>query len=683
LEDEEEDQNMADPYFTYCIEHSSYNQGQARLNTWEKWVRQRDRYLMSKNEAAAERRCTKLWKKAQKLNRSNSDAISELIRTGFGFRELISDRYATFANEMANAISAAQSNVFQLESENHQMESTIAKLGVSLKDTEQRVKRAEKRKADLKEELSAASTESSSRHSNTRRTAQSAQPVMSAATNSRRMSGPKIDDPSSASSSKAAEKKIPKSELSHGVQQTHIEADENDNDLEKSSSPVAKKQDEEKIFTAAKNAIRNGKRLMERAQSISIMGARKTSVGAISDTLEKSPEQASSMAENDALTAATPRNTQQSPLTSHSTKAVDQHPLMARKSASFILSVPEETVAQPPPSSSTSSAIQVTEDPVPQYFRLSPFGPEKELKRPVESIRWLSKLDSNDDLGLTDSEKEIVTEYIPVVNNDESLVSDTAPNKERAATHFDAANQLQNESTKSSRTVQAKQPVALPLRTHKRKLKLESVELSLPKRGRPMKAMGAQRLIKDEQDDDEIPTMRRSNRTASATTTSSSPKPRDTDESPTMRRSTRMASVTSTSSPPKFRESRDQTRKESKKIAATNATASQHSNGSTQLKNVSTPISSQGKAHDNKHPVCATCRQKDIPQSVIDGLGISNEEMKRLEKIRPFAKPGHTGVGKDWDPNCLIPCETCDRYYHSGCVEPPLKNYPARYVKTW
>ncbi|KAJ2957632.1 hypothetical protein NQZ79_g6695 [Umbelopsis isabellina] len=644
LEDEEEDQNMADPYFTYCIEHSSYNQGQARLNAWEKWVRQRDRYLMSKNEAAAERRCARLWKKAQKLNKPNSDAISELIRTGFGFRELISDRYATFASEMANAISAAQSNVFQLESENHQMENTISKLDASLKDTELRIKRADKQKAELKEELKASSTKGGSGPSNARRTARATQSTASATNSDRRgSSGQKFDTPISPSSFKHMVEKHSKSESTHDLHQTLAEANGRDQTPEEtSSSPVASKHKEEKIITAAKIAIRNGKRLMERAQSISIMGSRKASITAISEPSEASAEQISFfIAENDITTPTQPRHRSHPPSTSvPSAKTVDQHSLTARKSASSKLSVPTETGVQ-----------RITEEPVPQYFRLSPFGPEMELKQTIESIQWLSKLDSNDDIGLTGEGKEIVTEYIPVVDSDESVASEKEPNNKRAASHMDATNHKATASKKSSRLVQAKQPIAVPVRTSKRKQQLEPVEYSLPKRGRPKTSLKSQRVIKDEPEDDESPIIRRSTRTASATVSSSSPKPR---------------------------ERRDQIEKDSNKSVVTNGTGSQRSNEGQSRKNAAT--TTQGKVNNTTTHVCTTCHRKDIPQSVIDALGISPAEIKHLQKIRPFAKPGHTGIGKDWDPNVLIPCETCGRHYHCGCVDPPLKAYPSRGV---
>lgn len=673
LENEEEDENMANPYFTYCIEHSSYNQGQARLNAWEKWVRQRDRYLKSKNEAAAERRCARLWKKAHKLNKPNSDAISELIRTGFGFRELISDRYATFANEMANAISATQSNVFQLESENHQMESAIGKLDASLNEIEKRIKRAEKQKAELKEEMKASLNRSVSETTMARRTSKSTQSTTSDAVSDRRGSSRlKNDDPIGASTTKplAVEQSDPETvdELhqnpahGNGRDQTSEEA---------SSSPVAaNKHKEEKIFAAARNALRNGKRLMERAQSISIMASRRASITAISDHFEASPDHTSSIiAENVITTPTQPRYMSHPPPKFVPTaKASYQRPRVARRSSTTISGSKANGVTHHPSTtkmaSSSKPSVQrenvlqwITEEPVPQYFRLSPFGPEKNLKQSMESIQWLSKLDVNDDVGPTGQERDIVTEYIPVVDSDESVTSEKEEketNNKRTGTHMEITIQKQNTRKKPSPPVQAKLPIAAPVRTSKRKLQLEAVEYSLPARKRPKRVVTSQRIVKDESEEEESPIIRRSTRTASVPVNSSSPKPR---------------------------ERRDQIAKESKMSLVSNGTSSQHSIKGQSQNNTTTSTSTQEKLNNATTRVCTTCRRKDILQSVIDALGMSPAEMKHLEKIRPFAKPGRTGAGKDWDPNALIPCETCSRHYHAGCLNPPLKAYPAPYVK--
>ncbi|KAG2174923.1 hypothetical protein INT43_005985 [Umbelopsis isabellina] len=664
LEDEEEEQNMANPYFTYCIEHSSYNQGQARLNAWEKWVRQRDRYLMSKNEAAAERRCARLWKKAHKLNKPNSDAISELIRTGFGFRELISDRYATFANEMANAISATQSNVFQLESENHQMESTISKLDASLNDTEKKIKRAEKQKAELQEELKAGLAKGVSGSTNARRTAKANQSTNDGNSDRRGSSRRKVNTPVSASTSKPIVEKHLKSESTQGLHEISTKVNGRDQTpQEESSSPVANKHKEEKIFAAARNALRNGKRLMERAQNISIMTSRRASITTLPEAYEALPEQVSSyIAENDITTPSQPRHKSHPPPTSIPiTKAVNQHPIATRKSSSSISASKAKAMYQHLPTrrKSASSKLSVqgrsaaqrsTEEPVPQYFRLSPFGPEKELKQPMESIQWLSKLDMNDDVGLTGQGKEIVTEYIPVVDSDESVSPEKEPQNKRTASHMEATNHKENARKKSSLPVQATQPNAVHARTSKRKLQLEPVQYPLPTRKRPKTPLNGQRVIKDESEVDESPIIRRTTRTASVPVSSSSPKPR---------------------------ERRDDIAKESRKSAVTNGTGSQHSNEGQSQNDTEPAASTQGKVNNTTTRICTTCRRKDIPQNVIDALGISPEDMKHLEKIRPFAKPGRTGAGKDWDPNALIPCETCTRHYHSGCLDPPLKAYPA------
>ncbi|KAI8579324.1 hypothetical protein K450DRAFT_242684 [Umbelopsis ramanniana AG] len=153
LEEAEESEKLADPYFTYCLDHSSYNQGEPKLNNWEKWVRQRDRYLVLKNEESAEQRSAALWNRAQSITKGNDHATSELIRAGFGFRELASDRYSFFAKEMADTISSSQSTVFQLEAENFQLEEAISKMDSNLKDTSHKIKRAEKRKVELQKEI--------------------------------------------------------------------------------------------------------------------------------------------------------------------------------------------------------------------------------------------------------------------------------------------------------------------------------------------------------------------------------------------------------------------------------------------------------------------------------------------------------------------------------------------------
>lgn len=153
LEEAEETENLTDPYFTYCLDHSSYNQGEPKLNDWEKWVRQRDRYLVLKNEESAEQRSAALWKRAQSITKGNDHANSELVRAGFGFRELASDRYAFFAKEMADTISSSQSSVFQLEAQNFQLEEAISKMDSNMKDASHKIKRAEKRKVELQKEI--------------------------------------------------------------------------------------------------------------------------------------------------------------------------------------------------------------------------------------------------------------------------------------------------------------------------------------------------------------------------------------------------------------------------------------------------------------------------------------------------------------------------------------------------
>lgn len=153
LEEAEETENLTDPYFTYCLDHSSYNQGEPKLNGWEKWVRQRDRYLLLKNEECAEQRSAALWKRAQSITKGNDHATSELIRAGFGFRELASDRYAFFAKEMADTIASSQSGIFQLEAQNFQLEEAISKMDSNLKDASHKIKRAEKRKVELQKEI--------------------------------------------------------------------------------------------------------------------------------------------------------------------------------------------------------------------------------------------------------------------------------------------------------------------------------------------------------------------------------------------------------------------------------------------------------------------------------------------------------------------------------------------------
>jgi hypothetical protein len=153
LEEAEATEKLADPYFTYCLDHSSYNQGEPKLNNWEKWVRQRDRYLVLKNEESAEQRSAALWKRAQSITRGNDHATSELVRAGFGFRELASDRYAFFAKEMADTISSSQSTVFQLEAQNFQLEEAISKTDSNLKEISHKIKRAEKRKVELQKEI--------------------------------------------------------------------------------------------------------------------------------------------------------------------------------------------------------------------------------------------------------------------------------------------------------------------------------------------------------------------------------------------------------------------------------------------------------------------------------------------------------------------------------------------------
>jgi hypothetical protein len=154
LEEEEKNADkMADPYFTYCIDHSSNHQGEARLNSWEQWVRQRDRYLLLKNEEAAQQRCTDLWQRAQRFTKFDENFTAQMIRAGFGFRELVSDRYATFVKYMADAIASSQSAVYQLEASNFQMEEGMTRLDSSLKDVTQRIKRTEKRKVELQKEV--------------------------------------------------------------------------------------------------------------------------------------------------------------------------------------------------------------------------------------------------------------------------------------------------------------------------------------------------------------------------------------------------------------------------------------------------------------------------------------------------------------------------------------------------
>lgn len=74
---------------------------------------------------------------------------------------------------------------------------------------------------------------------------------------------------------------------------------------------------------------------------------------------------------------------------------------------------------------------------------------------------------------------------------------------------------------------------------------------------------------------------------------------------------------------------------------------------------------------------CSECGNEELPSSVLERLNISEEYMQDLEKTKHLRPNGYTGRGTYWDPRVFIDCCKCDRVYHCGCIDPPIRNFPS------
>lgn len=970
---------MADPYFTYCLDHCSEHQGEARLNEWEKWVRQRDRYLMMKNEEAAERRCNELWQRAQRLTQGNDNVTVELIRSGFGFRELVSDRYATFANHMSNAIAISQSAVLQLESQNFQLEEGITRMDSSLKDVSQKIKRYEKRRVELQKEINKvtaqyaredaaesrrrelegdessrrdkaayaerqkvklmqrisrvtaeiAREEATRRHiiegHNQKTSAQHADdmhssktqahprkpsvlrsnavmarpfparlgahstdqsntfsfpPIISAhyyANNDTRdslndsneqsskieVTFPATPPPTStdantdmnADIASLAEADIEGTIQTESASTTQPTTATDETTAFNASSPPTNPQffevevgytnDEAPVFTppedplgfskptndtttaptsvnttipvkgdevnttsrdaetsnkssfsidddimtAARIAIRNGKRLMMRAQSMT---------NSIADQHERVPPTASlsTLAEKHASSASSTSNTSEvvvkkskpskvrlppmdhganeygyiefdhpvspirdefnletlesndltSPSRLHNHDPVQQTRDHAKPSTSprpLTLPIKRQKIRE-----RTHLPLYIKESPL--YIRESPLTPQKQIQVSVENPLWLSEVNTDG------SDEELVTEYTPVIDfgetsEGESQLSPRLPEsskhprtniEQRSGSSRNKANKVSgpvsgnptNEAPSAS-----SQPISqisgIKIRIDKRKLSTLSTAIPPPPAKKRKDANTSEYIHSRSDSDTHVDEPDADNGANLNGIVSGSPPKGDGNDLDSNASSPRIAPLklvatlkhkkkdghgphrakhqphpgqSNTTASRSTLQPLDNAQTERRKQAestgkgaamerkvsnrsngnniapatsvkgARNATRSTNATG-TQAANIAPPAPPTPPAPRTDHLVCTTCSQREPPQSVIKGLGISAKEMKYIMKIRPSKHFGHTGRGKDWDPGALIECETCKRHFHSGCTDPPVRNYPQRY----
>ncbi|KAI9321059.1 PHD-zinc-finger like domain-containing protein [Dichotomocladium elegans] len=102
-------------------------------------------------------------------------------------------------------------------------------------------------------------------------------------------------------------------------------------------------------------------------------------------------------------------------------------------------------------------------------------------------------------------------------------------------------------------------------------------------------------------------------------------------------------------------------------------------NGLGQRKRWLEPIIESLRKHEKEGPLkCSECGQETVPTQTIESLGITDDDILALNESKKTRVYGFTGSGKLWDPRVFIECTKCNKLYHCGCIDPPVKNYPSR-----
>ncbi|KAG0043186.1 PHD finger protein 14 [Gryganskiella cystojenkinii] len=107
-----EDSDMADPYFMYCKQHGSTD-GQAKLNGWAKWVKQRDAFLGQWQADQSRKRTQRLldMQQQQQHRRPGQDGQDDEDEDGEGLIELFEHSYSRFKQARERRIARERSEL--------------------------------------------------------------------------------------------------------------------------------------------------------------------------------------------------------------------------------------------------------------------------------------------------------------------------------------------------------------------------------------------------------------------------------------------------------------------------------------------------------------------------------------------------------------------------------------------
>jgi len=123
-----EDSDMADPYFMYCKQHGSTD-GQAKLNGWAKWVKQRDAFLSQWQLNQGRKRTQRLLDlQQQRLQRQPDQSnLDDEDESGEGLVELFEHTYSRFKQARERRIARERSELSRQYSIGYYLDNKIEK----------------------------------------------------------------------------------------------------------------------------------------------------------------------------------------------------------------------------------------------------------------------------------------------------------------------------------------------------------------------------------------------------------------------------------------------------------------------------------------------------------------------------------------------------------------------------
>jgi hypothetical protein len=352
------------------------------------------------------------------------------------------------------------------------------------------------------------------------------------------------------------------------------------------------------------------------------------------------------------------------------------------------------------------------------FVRVSPFDPDQQVEVSLQYTPWLSKyIRANRNDSFDSDSNDIVTEYIPVLDDEENTVPsiqrdsfkndeiEAPAGKRKRASHESPSVEPALPPRSASQTYQTIQPLERPTTTRSLSPHRATM-IRLPFRNRPI----LPRLDQVEYDQEQMRTRSSSPLLLRIPTTHLRWRPPSytpdeqthnvTEQTDKITVQPQEKQQTKDVSPPAANETASNDKKpvnghkpatklekqRSVDAPKTRAASSNPKSSATPAKaDTTTPKKQRKKRSLAGKPTtppsserCAECSKKEIPMRIANDLGVSSKDMRHLISIRPSKKPGHTGQGKDWDPGVLVQCGACRKYYHCGCTSPPIRNYPER-----